>query len=81
VSVENGSDAIAFFVRLRLIAGPGGRDVTPVMWSDGYITLMPGEGQRLTASYDIADLHGMEPSLQISGWNVPRSTPPVSPCD
>lgn len=80
VTVTNDSDGIAFFVRLRLTAGPNGIDVTPVTWSDGYVTLMPGEEQTLTASYRTSDLHGAEPSVEVSGWNVPRSRPAVEAC-
>lgn len=80
VTLTNDSDAVAFFVRLRLTEGMGGPDVTPVHWSDGYITPMPGEQQTVTGTYRIADLHGVEPSVEISGWNVPRSTPALEVC-
>jgi exo-1,4-beta-D-glucosaminidase len=80
VTVTNDSNAIAFFVRLQLTAGPNGNDVTPIDWSDGYLTLMPGERQTVTATFRTADLHGAEPSLSVSGWNVSRSMPPLAPC-
>jgi exo-1,4-beta-D-glucosaminidase len=65
---------------MRLTAGPHGRDVTPVTWSDGYVTLMPGEERTLTASYRTAELHGAEPSIDVSGWNVPASRPAIGAC-
>ena len=80
VAVTNDGDDIAFFVRVRLTAGPHGHDVTPVTWSDGYVTLMPGEERTLTASYRTADLHGAEPSVDVSGWNVPASRPAIGAC-
>jgi exo-1,4-beta-D-glucosaminidase len=80
VTVTNNSDAVAFFLRLRLTAGKGGPDVTPVHWSDGYIILMPGEQQTVTGTYRIADLHGAGPSVELSGWNVPRSDPSLGVC-
>lgn len=80
VTVTNDSSDVAFFVRVRLTAGPNGNDVTPVTWSDGYVTLMPGEEQTLTANYRISDLHGAKPSVEISGWNVPRSRPAIEAC-
>ena len=64
VTVRNGSNDIAFFVRVRLTAGPNGNDVTPVTWSDGYVTLMPGEEQTLTADYRPSDLHGAAPKIE-----------------
>ncbi|MGH2596036.1 MAG: glycosyl hydrolase 2 galactose-binding domain-containing protein [Actinomycetota bacterium] len=80
VTVTNDSDGVAFFVRLRLTAGKNGPDVTPVDWSDGYITLMPGEQRTVSGTYRTADLHGAEPSVELSGWNVPRSDPPLGAC-
>ena len=80
VTVTNDSGDIAFFVRLRLSAGANDTDVTPVTSSDGYVTLMPGEQQTLTARYRTADLHGEPPSVELSGWNVPRSSPAVATC-
>jgi exo-1,4-beta-D-glucosaminidase len=80
VTLTNDSENVAFFVRLRLRAGTNGADVTPVTWSDGYVTLMPGERQTLTARYRTTDLHGRQPSVELSGWNVPRSSPSVGTC-
>ncbi len=80
VTVANDSEDVAFFVRLRLRAGADGTDVTPVTWSGGYVTLMPGEQQTLTARFRTADLHGQQPSVELSGWNVPRSSPTVGTC-
>ena len=80
VTVTNDSEDVAFFVRLRLRAGANGADVTPVTWSDEYVTLMPGEEQTMTARFATADLHGQQPSVELSGWNVARSTPAVETC-
>jgi exo-1,4-beta-D-glucosaminidase len=80
VGVTNDRDDIAFFVRARLTAGPHGQDVTPVTWSTNYVTLMPGEERTLTATYRTVDLHGAEPSVEISGWNVPDSRPAIGAC-
>jgi hypothetical protein len=41
---------------------------------------MPGEQQTLTARYRNADLHGEPPSVELSGWNVPGSSPAVATC-
>jgi exo-1,4-beta-D-glucosaminidase len=80
VTVRNDTDRVAFFIRARLSTGPRGDDVTPVHWSDGDITLMPGESQTLTATYRTTDLHGAMPYLRVGGWNVPWSAPTVAAC-
>ncbi|MEA2701236.1 MAG: exo,4-beta-D-glucosaminidase [Myxococcales bacterium] len=42
VQLHNPSDHLAFFVQLRLCDGQG-NDVLPVVWSDNYVSLLPGE--------------------------------------
>ena len=70
VVLTNPSKSLAFFVRARVTAGAGGEEVLPVDWSDNYVTLLPGESRRLTARYEMRDLHGRAPALAVSGWNV-----------
>jgi exo-1,4-beta-D-glucosaminidase len=68
VTVENTGKSLAFFVRLGIEAD--GRDVAPVIWSDNYISLMPGERRALTATVHRRDLRGSTAKVRISGWNV-----------
>ena len=35
------------------------------------ITLFPGEAQKLTVTWNSADLQGATPVVSVSGWNVP----------
>jgi exo-1,4-beta-D-glucosaminidase len=70
VTVENPSKSIAFFVRLKLAKGAGGKEIVPVLWQDNYITLLPGEKREISASYRGAELGTSKPALEISGWNV-----------
>ena len=74
VTVSNPGKGIAFFLRLQVRAGPNGDEVLPVFWDDNYISLQPGETRSLTARYAYRDLHGAQPVLVVSGWNVPRAT-------
>ena len=81
VTIANRSSSIAFFIRVRLTRGAGGRDVLPVRWTDNYVTLMPGERQTLVAHYRLADLGGADPALAVGGWNVPdRSLTNLAAC-
>jgi exo-1,4-beta-D-glucosaminidase len=70
VTLENDGDVLAFFVRLRLLAGDDGEEVLPIEWSDNYVSLLPGEKLELTARYALKDLHGRAPALQVGGWNI-----------
>jgi exo-1,4-beta-D-glucosaminidase len=68
VTVENTGAGLAFFVRLSVEAA--GRDVAPVIWSDNYISLMPGEKRELTATVHRKDLGGAAARVKIDGWNL-----------
>lgn len=70
VTLSNEGDALAFFIRLRLLAGDHGEEVLPVEWSDNYVSLLPGEKLELTARYPAKELHDRPPVLAVGGWNV-----------
>jgi exo-1,4-beta-D-glucosaminidase len=72
VTLRNASETAAFFVRAALRDGKG-EEVLPVLWSDNYVTVLPGEQAVLEASYRAADMRGGLPSIALSGWNVPQS--------
>jgi exo-1,4-beta-D-glucosaminidase len=50
--------------------GKGGEDVTPIIWTDNYFSLLPGEQASVRARYDDRALAGKEPVLEIEGYNV-----------
>jgi exo-1,4-beta-D-glucosaminidase len=68
--MKNTSNAVAFMVHARLTKGPNGDDLVPVLWSDNYFSLLPGEEKTITASFASADLGGHGSSLMIDGYNV-----------
>lgn len=69
VRLTNPTDAVAFFVELRLV---NARDESylPVLWDDNYLTLLPGEERLVRARVPRAGvLEGA--AVVVSGWNVP----------
>ena len=74
VSVRNPSSSIAFMVHLRVTKGKGGDDLTPILWSDNYFSLLPGEEKEITASYDPTDLKGQQAVVELDGYNVTPQT-------
>jgi len=68
VVLTNPSKTLAFFVRLKVDGKDG--EILPVIWSDNYLSLLPGEKRELTASYTAADLGKAEPKVEVKGWNV-----------
>jgi exo-1,4-beta-D-glucosaminidase len=69
VRLHNPSKALAFQVALAATDGDG-QDVTPVLWSDNYVELLPGETRTFTAQ--VLNRHAVH--VQVSGWNVQGQT-------
>ena len=78
VDLANNSPTVAFFLQLELKRGENGPEVAPVLWEDNDFSLMPGETRSTVVSYRVADLGGAEPALRLSGWNVPRTSVPLT---
>jgi exo-1,4-beta-D-glucosaminidase len=68
ITLQNHDATLAFFVRLNLSACGTGKEILPVLWSDNYVSLLPGETQELTASYRAP--HTEPVRVDIAGWNV-----------
>ncbi len=71
VLIENPSKSLAFFVRLKIDKGPLGEEILPVFWEDNYVSLLPGEKREISATYRTSALGAAQPSVEVSGWNVP----------
>jgi exo-1,4-beta-D-glucosaminidase len=71
VTLENASGSIAFFVRLKLTRGSSGAVVTPALWEDNYVSLVPGEKREIAVTYPVGSSDAAA-SVELSGWNVAR---------
>lgn len=71
VTLENKSTVPAVFVRLNVI-DERGADVTPIFWSDNYVTLWPGEKMDLDMAEGSGGSRGR--AIEISGKNVAAAT-------
>ena len=69
VELENPSDKIAFFVELRVVGAESGRLAAPVLWSDNYLSLLPGETRTVRGEIPSHAL-SEEPLFRYSGFNV-----------
>jgi exo-1,4-beta-D-glucosaminidase len=70
VALENPTNSLAFFVRLKVNKGKGGAEILPVLWQDNYISLLPGEKREITATYRASDSGPGNPSVEVTGWNT-----------
>ncbi len=74
VTVENQGKGVAFMVHPRITRGDGGEDLTPILWSDNYFSLLPGESRTLTATWAASDAKGKQPALIVDGYNLTAQT-------
>ena len=74
--LANKSNNLAFQLRAAARTASGGL-IAPVLWSDNWIELKPGESTTLTAQ--LPDSGNNTPTVQIDGWNVaPISLTPTA---
>jgi exo-1,4-beta-D-glucosaminidase len=71
VHLDNQSDALAFQVHAA-VQTPQGDLVAPVLWSDNWIEVVPGESRTLAARLP----KGLSAPfvVEISGWNISPET-------
>jgi exo-1,4-beta-D-glucosaminidase len=69
--LTNVSDRLAFFVELRLVDASGA-DVLPVLWSDNYVSLLPGDVVSVRATAPSGRALPQDVHLELRGVNVPR---------
>ena len=70
VQLENKSKVPAVFLRLNAISSDGA-EVAPVLWSDNYVTLWPGEKLVVSVGFE-GDMK--ETVVELSGRNVKKQT-------
>jgi exo-1,4-beta-D-glucosaminidase len=70
VTIENPTDDLAFFIHLKVTRGPNGKEVLPILWSDNYFSLLPGESKVVNGTFAAKDLNGAIPAVDVGGWNI-----------
>ncbi len=78
IELQNRSDRVAFQLRLGIRKLSETVDILPVIWSDNYISLLPGESCDVTARFPSGNALDGETELHVSGWNVDTVTVPVA---
>jgi exo-1,4-beta-D-glucosaminidase len=67
--LRNTSDKLAFFIEAELADGPNGDAITPVFWSDNYVSIPPDDVKEIKVKYYKKDLKGT-PTIRIQGYNL-----------
>lgn len=73
VTISNTGKTVAFQVHLRALKGKDGDDILPVIFSDNYLELAPGETRVIHCKYADKDAAHAAPYFLISAWNMDRA--------
>ena len=73
VTLTNTGQVPAVMLRLNL-KGDDGEQILPVIYSDNYLHLMPGESRTIDIEWKNEDARGCKPIVEITGTNVTKTT-------
>ena len=70
--LKNPSSQPALMVRLKAVRAKSGDRILPAIFSDNYVSLMPGEQRSIQTRLEDADTRGEAPRIVVEGFNVAR---------
>jgi len=73
--LHNVSGQPALMVRLKVVREKSGDRILPALFSDNYVTLMPGEHRTIRIDVNAADTRGETPRVVVDGFNVAGAVP------
>jgi hypothetical protein len=68
--IVNPASTPALMIRVKIVRAATGDRILPVLYSDNYVSLMPGERRTVTADVTRADARGERPRAVVEGFNV-----------
>jgi Glycosyl hydrolase 2 galactose-binding domain-like/Exo-beta-D-glucosaminidase Ig-fold domain/Glycosyl hydrolases family 2/NedA-like, galactose-binding domain len=69
-SLYNNTKYPALLVKLKVVGRKDRREILPAIYSDNFITLMPGERRTVDTQVENADTRGEKPEVIVEGMNV-----------
>lgn len=70
--LHNVSNAPALMVKTKAVRATTGDRILPVLYSDNYVALMPGESQTIITELADEDTRGETPRIVVEGFNLQR---------
>jgi hypothetical protein len=70
VGVANANNGVALAVRVKVVDPATGLLVAPVLYSDNYFSLVPGEMREVAVEYRAGKVAGKDVKVMVEGWNV-----------
>jgi hypothetical protein len=74
--LHNPSAQPALMVRLKVVREKSGDRILPAIYSDNYVSLMPGERRTIRTEIEDADTRGERPRMVVEGFNTGAVTAP-----
>lgn len=68
--LENCSQVPAIMLRLDLVGREDKEQILPVIYSDNYFTLLPGESKKVKVTWRKEDARGTAGAVEVSGYNL-----------
>jgi hypothetical protein len=68
--LTNTTDIPALMIRLKITGKESGERILPALYSDNYVSLMPGDSRTINMSVRKEDARGEKPEVIISGFNL-----------
>ncbi len=68
--LNNVSAQPAIMLHLKVVRDKSGDRILPALYSDNYVSLMPGERRTITTQIEDADARGEAPRIVVEGFNV-----------
>jgi hypothetical protein len=59
-------------VRLKAVREKSGDRILPALYSDNFVSLMPGEQRTVTIQIENADTRGESPRIVVEGFNISK---------
>jgi hypothetical protein len=66
----NNTSHPALMVKLKVVREKSRERILPVIFSDNFVSLMPGEKRTITMELEDADTQGEKPDVAIEGFNI-----------
>ncbi len=70
--LKNPSAQPALMVRLKVVRKKSGDRILPALYSDNFVSLMPGEQRSITIQIENADTRGESPRIVVDGLNISK---------
>lgn len=71
VTIANKGKSIAFMVALKVVGKESKQEILPSLWSDNYISLLPGETKRVQVEVENIDVLEV-PIIEFTTYNAPQ---------